>query len=222
MKKALSVVVALIMCLALTMSAAAAPGSFVSSPSGNPAPELIEGVNEDENCEAKNVITPYSERDKLSDEKREFMEKVYDQIVESANVGELNKDIENLAKEKGIAVENLAVSDLFDISYYNCENHEEHSYFKIKFKAETLKNFVGLLHYTGDKWELIEGTQVDDGIYLTFKVDSLSPFAIVVNTGVDAGDNQTGQSFPWIYVVLMAVAAIGFGVAVYAYKKKKV
>ena len=222
MKKVLSVVLALIMCLALTMSAAAAPGNFVSSPSGNSAPQLIEGVNEDEDCEAKLVITPYSERDTLPAEKRELMEKVYDIIVDAEHVGELNSAVENLAEKKGVPVESLAVSDLFDISYYNCTDHEEHGFFRIKFKTETLKNFVGLFHYNGNKWELVEGAKVEDNVYLTFKVDEFSPFAIVVNTGVDAGDNQTGEEFPWIYVVVMAVAAVGFGAVLYVYKKKKV
>ena len=223
MKKALSVVLALVLCLTFTMSAAAAPGVFLSSPSGNPAPQLIEGVNEDEDCEAKIVITPYSERDTLPAEKRELMEKVYDMILDAEHIGELNSAIEALAKKKGIPVESLAVSDLFDVSYYNCADadHEEHGYFRIKFKADTLKNFVGLLHYTGNKWELVEGAKVEGNVYLTFRVDDLSPFAIVVNTGVDAGDNQTGEEFPWIYVVGMAVSAVGFGAALYVYKRKK-
>ena len=224
MKKVLSVVLALIMCLTLTLSAAAAPGSFVSSPSGNSAPQLIEGVNEDEDCEAKLTIVPYSERDTLPEDKRELMEHVYDMIVDAEHVGELNSAVEALAKKKGIPVESLAVSDLFDVSYYNCgaEDHADHGYFKIKFKADTLKNFVGLLHYTGNKWEFVEGAKIEDNIYLTFRVEDLSPFAIVVNTGVDAGDNQTGEKFPWIYVGLMAAAAIGFGATLIIYKKKKV
>ena len=97
MKKALSVVLALVMCLAFSLSVAAAPGSFVSSPSGNQAPQLIEGKNESEDCEAGIVITPYSERDTLSEEKRELMENVYDMIVEAADVGDLNGAIETLA-----------------------------------------------------------------------------------------------------------------------------
>lgn len=221
MKKALSVVLALVMCLAFSLSVAAAPGSFVSSPSGNQAPQLIEGKNESEDCEAGIVITPYSERDTLSEEKRELMENVYDMIVEAADVGDLNGAIETLAKNKGISVESLAISDLFDISYYGCDDHDDHGYFRIKFKAETLKNFVALLHYNNNKWEIVEGTTVEDEVYLSFKADEFSPFAIVVNTGTDAGENQTGESFPWIYVVLMVVAAVGFVVVAYIFKKKK-
>lgn len=221
MKKVLTLVLALVMCLALTMSAAAAPISFVSSPSSNPAPTLVEGVNEDEDCEAKLVITSYSDRDTLPADKRELMEKVYDMIVGEENAGELNAAVETLANSKDVPVGSLAVSDLFDIDHHNCEDHEDHGFFKIKFKAESLKNFVGLLHYTGNKWELVEGAKVDNNGYLTFRVEDFSPFAIVVNTGVDAGDNQTGEKFPWGYVVAMAVAAVGFGVVLFVYKKKK-
>ena len=231
MKKVLSVVLALMLCLALTLSVSAAPNNFVSSPSGNAAPDLVEGVNEDEDCEAKLTITPYSERDTLPEDKRELMEHVYDMILDAEHIGELNDAISNLAKSKNITVDDLAVSDLFDVSYYNCpaEDHSDHGFFRIKFKADTLKNFVGLLHYNDHKWELVEGAKVEGSVYLTFKVDDLSPFAVVVNTGDGSasggndkpGDNQTGEPFPWALVILMAVSLVGFGVTLYFYKRKK-
>ena len=57
MKKILCVLVALIMVMGLSVSAFAAPGAFVESPSNNKAPELIEGKNESEDCDARLIIT---------------------------------------------------------------------------------------------------------------------------------------------------------------------
>lgn len=222
MKKLLSVILAIMVCVSVCTSVSAV--GFVSSPSTNEGPKVIESSNQTEDCEADIVVTPYSERDTLSVEKRELIEYVYDQIVNSVQSQEFAEIIEKLAKDKGVKKENLSVSDLFDLSYVNCTDHDEHGHFRIKLKADTLKNFVALLHFDGENWNVIKDAKVVDEVYLVFTADDFSPFAIVVNTNssVVEGDNQTGQRFPWEYVVIMAVAAIGCVLSIIIYKKKKV
>jgi len=67
MKKLAILCLSVVMLLSLGLTVFAAPGGFVSSPSGNPAPELIDSVNKTEGCTAQLKITPYSERNTLDD-----------------------------------------------------------------------------------------------------------------------------------------------------------
>ena len=62
MKKILALLLAVVMAFAVSVTVFAGPGQFVQSPSNNNAPELIEGENENEDCTAKFVVTPYKDR----------------------------------------------------------------------------------------------------------------------------------------------------------------
>lgn len=211
MKKVLALCIALVMVVGMSMPAFAALGGFVSSPGGNKGPELVDYDNDSDACDAILVVTPYADRHTLPDATRAQLEAAYTEIINSTDITALNAELAKLAESKKLDSKQLAVSDLFDVSYYNCTVHEEegHRYFTITIKPESLKNFVGLLHKNGDNWELISNAKVEtrDGAkVLTFTVDDLSPFAIVVNTDADAP--QTSDNFQWLfYVALMVVSA---------------
>lgn len=218
MKKLLVFLLAIAMLTTLGVTAFAEPGNFIVSPSKNKAPELIGGTNENANCTAKLVITPYSERHTLNDEKKQKIEYAYDQIVISDDLTEFNSAFKKFVGDKGISSDKLAVSDLFDVSYYGCDDHEKHGAFRISLRADTLSGFVGLLHLNGDKWDFVDNAVVD-GDVLTFSVKELSPFAIVVETDKHTPP-QTGDDFSWwIYVALMVASAAALGVVGYKLKK---
>lgn len=209
MKKILAFCITLVMLAGMSMPAFAALGGFVSSPGGNKGPELVEYDPTDDACTAKLVVTPYGERHSLSAEKRAILEKAYAEIVNSTNVLNLSAEFKAMVEKKGWSKHTFAVSDLFDISYYDCTIHTGHNGFEIVIKPETLKNFVGLLHLNGNTWELVENAKVEKrgGVdVLTFTVDTLSPFAIVVDT--DAVPPKTSDNNQWVlYVSLMVVSA---------------
>lgn len=195
MKKLLALFMAVVMMLSFSVMAFAAPGSFVQSPSRNDGPTLIEGENESSDCTAKLVITPYKDRKTLPEKALKDIETAYQIISKCTNITSLCAPFASYVSNKGIPAANLAVSDLFDVSYYNCDIHENHGVFRIKLSAETLKNFVGLLHYNDGVWEHIENARVlPDGETLEFSIKDLSPFAIVVEkeagsvTPPDTGD----------------------------------
>ena len=142
-------VMALTMTVTMTLSAAADLGDFVSSPSGNQAPELIGGENENGQ---KVSVTSYSDRNLLSSEARQLLEEAYSKIVGTTDVSTLNGRLAEIAADMGIEVAGLAVSDLFDIS----PEAGTSGNFSITLKAETLKNFVCLLHYHNGQWEVVE------------------------------------------------------------------
>ena len=174
----------IMMLASISLNALAAPAGFVSSPSGNAAPTVEEFTPGDEACTAKLVITPFVDKDKLPDELKTLFEKAYNSILETKDLTALNEVLKKVAADKNINPQNLAVSDLFDIHYTDCDFHDGHEDFDIVLGAETLGSFVGLLHMNkSGVWEWVENARVTgNGEHLEFSVDSFSPFAIVVDT----------------------------------------
>ncbi len=219
MKKILSVILALFIFMSMGLTVFAAPGTFVVSPSNNPAPEINEATNEDEDCTAEVIITGFSDRDNLSDELREQLEDAYDDIASSTDLTELNDELANIAKENGIPGSSLGVSELFDMHYINCEEHDEHGNFIITLTPESLKNFVGLMQYINGEWKLVKGAKVINGNQLSFKVKDLSAMAVVIDAG--EGSTQTGDNSKiMIYIAIMAVSAAAI-VVVWLRSKKQ-
>ena len=217
MKKALALVLVLVMMYTLSIPAFAAPGAFVSSPSNSGAPSLEDFFNESPECFAELIITAYRDRGTLSDEKKAELEKAYQDIVNATDLSTLNASLKTAAAKLGIETTDLAVSDLFDVSYYSCEHHEEHGKFTIKLKANTFDKFVNLLHYNGTSWDVVEGATVDENDILTFTVDDLSPFAVVVNTSTATDNTGDNSAIAYVLLIMASVA----GIAVIGYKAKK-
>lgn len=225
MKKVLAIFLMVLMVACMSITAFATPGEFVQSPSNNGAPELVSAECGAEGCTAKLVITPFIDRDELPADLKALIEKAYKDIANCASLTDLCSELAATAKSLNVPETNLAVSDLFDIRYIKCEEHEEHGYFDIVIKADTFKNFVALMHLSADDgWELINNAKVSEvnGEYhLTFSVDDFSPFAVVVNSAVITDKNpHTGDTNTvYFFAVLMAVSA--FAVVVLLKKNKK-
>lgn len=221
MKKLFAVCLVMAMMLCMSINVFAAPGSFVSSPSGNPAPELVSFDPADDQCTAQLIITAYADRSDLSDDLKALLETAYKAIAETDDITKLNADLAKLAADNKLDTKKLAVGDLFDAHVEGCTTHDGHVSFKITIKADSLDRFVGLLHMDANcGWELVSDAEVsEDGKTLTFTATSLSPFAIVVNTDENlpaTGDNSKIAT----YLIIMAVAAVAF-VVVFAASRKK-
>lgn len=211
MKKVLMICLTVGIILSMSITAFATTGGFISSPSGNKAPVLVEGTNESDGCEAELVITAYGDRDELSVEAREKIEEAYSIIAGTENITTLNEAVEDVAKKMGVSTSALAVSDMFDISITDCAEHDTHGHFDITLESETLKNFVCLLHYHEGSWHIIDNAEVTEGNeHLVFSEDDFSPFAIVVYSDIsDDGDNVQND-IGWIIAAAIAVLlAIG-------------
>ena len=225
MKKVLAICLMMVMVVSMSVTAFATPGGFVSSPSGRPVPTVVEFAPSSDNCTASLVITPYGDKQELSNALRSLIEKAYKDVVDSDDLTKLNAELAKLAADKNIDSKNLAVSDLFDIHPTGCDHHKGHYDFDITLDVDKLNNFVGLLHMNKNgEWELVANAKVvNNNERLQFSVDSFSPFAIVVDTTIDGGDApQTGDnSMIYVYVILMAVSALSLVVIVLKNKKQR-
>lgn len=217
MKKLVTIVFVALILACTVLTAFAANGSFVSSPSKNLAPVLVKAENKSEACTARVIITSYADRATLGD-KAVYMTNAYNAIATAQNLGALDADVEALAKELGIDVADFAVSDLFDISYVDCDGHEQHGVFTITIKPTSTENFAAVLHFTGSSWEVIEG-EVENG-EITFETELFSPFAIMVHQGLPA---SSGNATPWIIggIALLLIILIIIILLLISRKKKK-
>lgn len=226
MKKVFAVILTLVMTLAMGVTAFAAPNNFISSPGGNMSPELIKWEPLSEECTGKITVTPFADRDDIDEASRELIENARDLIVEASDLTKLCNGLKDAASTNGIDADDLAVSDLFDVDYTDCNIHDDHKGFKLWLDSDALNKFVGLMHFDGEEWSFITNTSIDENGYLVFSTDKSGPFAIVLNTD-DSGsssDNppQTGDDFRWwIYAALMAVSAIALAVIGYKLKKSE-
>lgn len=221
MKKVLAVVFAVIM-VASAGVIAFAQGGFVSSPSVNPAPVIVEVVYDEESCEPRIVVTPYSERETLDEEREEDINEAYDEIAANEDLTNLCEALEIVAAEKGIPVENLAVSDLFDVTaYHTRDDHEYCGSIRVTLASETIKNFVALLHRDKQgNWEVVPDVIVHaDENAIEFSARDFSPFAVVVDTS-EGGLPNTGEAL-LIPAIAMFVSAISLVVILFNIKKNK-
>ena len=92
----------------------------------------------------------------------------------------------------------------------------------VEVTGVTETSTVGVLHYTNGKWEDVNAVAGNGTI--TFTVNSLSPFAFIVdaNTAKNAGSTTspaTGEANTMVWVAIVAVAAAA-GMVV-TYRKKR-
>lgn len=207
MKKAVALLLTIVMVASLNVAVFADPGSFVKSPSLNESPTLVDSNIASNICKALVKITSYIKRSELPAELKAALEKAYASIVGTDDVSTLASEITKLAADKNVDTKKLAVSDLFDIHYENCTDHDSHGAFTITIKPESVKGFFCLLHYNDGKWEVVANAAVD-GENITFTIDEFSPFAIVVDTNLTVNPTPTGDSSNIVlYVFIMAASA---------------
>lgn len=220
MKKILVFCLTLIMIASMTVVVFAAPNGFVSSPSGKPAPTVESFDPSDDECTAELIITSYGNRHTLPEALLALIERAYKEVVNNADdLTRLNGDFAKHVAKKKLSSKDLAVSDLFDVRPEGCDFHDGHYDFDITLAAESLEHFVGLLHMNKNgEWEFIDNARVTkNGEHLEFSVESLSPFAIVVDVsdGPQTGDNTM------LYVSLILMIVSGAALVLVLIKSKK-
>ncbi len=207
MKKITALLIMAVMLLTLNVTAFA---GFVSSPSANLAPDVLEFETLTDGCSAAITITSYADRSILSDEEIEILEKAYKQIAGTESNKTLEDAMKKIAEAKGFNAEDLSVSDLFFVSYDDCEPHENdgHKGFKITLKADTVGNLAGLLYFDGETWKSIEILEYDaENGTVTVIVDALGCFAFVVDKYSAPVTGDSSNAFLWMIVAAFGLAS---------------
>ena len=213
MKKLLVLCSLLISVLAFSFTVKA-NGGFVDSPSLYDETELAEDSTGTYN---KNIaLSGFGNRDQLPEEVKAVLEEAYNTIKEADSVSQLNDTVDELLEDAGLENDDIAISELFDISA-----SEESNSYKVKIKLGSASYFFCLLHYTNGGWEVVSNASLDTEDNLTFEVDSLSPFAVVViNNPLTAVTTQNYLS-PWVYLSLAFLCTTMFFALKYTTKNKK-
>lgn len=213
MKKLVALCLTLVLALSLSVSAFAANGAFISSPSANKAPELV-----DTDPEIK--VTPYADRDDLADLDTEEMEEAYRQIANVIENNAFSQALKELAKELGKAASELSVSDLFHVNVDDATPDEQGGY-TITIKLEDLENFIGLMQFNGTEWKNVEIISIDkENGTVTFRVTESGPIAVIVDNGTGSSTPPTGDN-AMMYLGVCLVAAAGLVVVLVNSKKKR-
>lgn len=222
MKKTFALIVTVILMLSACIPAFAVNGSFTGSPTNNTDPVLVEVSSTVSGFNGTLVLTSYKNRNNLTAAQKTQMETSYKQISEATTLTAIVPEIKTVAADAKVEVKDLAVSDLF---FAHAENTsaEESGKYTITMKCDNLSKFVSLLCFDGENWTVVEGAKVDGNGNLVFTTDKLGTFATVVSTeGSGAVKPQTGEQFPWGYVVAAGVSAIALlALGIVAVKSKK-
>ena len=156
---------------------------FFPSPTGGFAPEIKDFENENEDCTALLKLTPFEKRDNLSEDAKAAFEEAYESIASETDVTELSSDLEDLLEELELDATQAAVSEIFNLSFEDCDGHDDHDESTVKLAINAADTFVALLQYVDEEWVLVENAKVNKNKgTLTFDVTEFTPFAIVVDT----------------------------------------
>lgn len=207
MKKVFSIVMSLVLVMCMSVTAFAA-GGFVSSPSANQAPTIVESKNSNSNCSGTVVVTSYANRATLDDTTRTIFEQATATIQGTTDLTKLNKELAKMTNDPS----NLAVSDIFNLSVTDHPGHSEHGSFDITLRADTLKNFVALLCFIDGKWVVVEDAKVtNNGTHLEFTEKGMVPYAIVVNSkGTSSSPETSDSGIVTVCLVIMAMSGAAF------------
>ncbi len=205
MKKLLTLVMAILMVLAITISATAA--TFVPSIENKGAPELIvidqlngkDVVGFITNSDGEKVTTEFIDcfiitsiaeaetSTEIPEEAKDILLKVYGELLEGDKLSEACPELNDIVKEKWDKDKNaddLVVKDLFDISG-ECTDIKEHLNgdnileltFKVGVDADT---FITAMVYVDGKWvPVIDCINNGDGT-VTVQFDKICPVAFLV------------------------------------------
>ena len=211
MKKLIVLLTIVSVVFVMGISALAAPGGFVESPSNNGAPTLVA-----EDSDVGVTVTAYRDRvGKLSADQISIFESAYKSVVGYTDVSSMNPELPKAANKVKVDPADLAVSDIFFVTV------EGKSSAKASVKSNTFHNFVALVRYDGSAWSVVD-SELKDETTVSFTASS-GIYAIVVSTGATPQQSKKGcfGSIEGAGVLCIAATAVIATAFVFEGKKKE-
>ena len=229
MRKVISCIVALLVCVSLAMPAFAAVGTFVPSISFKDGPEIVSATLDGESVDGCVIVTTISEaREKTTDitqDERDLLLEVYEGLNDgSVTPPELP--------------EGYVIRDLVDASfeYTDCRTLEDHNHkdrrleekgvtLTVAFKLGVGKNVnVVVMTYIDGVWTEIESVTNNGDGTVTCVFEDICPVAFAVKqegqNAVPSLGDTFGRYLPLWIGILVASAVALVAVVVIARKKK--
>lgn len=229
MKKIISCLLVLALCLAASVTAVADTVEFVPSITYKPAPDVMATVPEGH--EACIVITPVSHADTstaISKEDAQELKSLYDVLTtDGTKLSEQCPALNSVVTEAlgdGKTADDLVVRDLFHVGV-NCEELDTllngENIVKVTLSSTVADGeSVFAMMYVDGKWEPIEAVNNNNGS-ITISVKTPGTVAIMVPAAVGSDDTQTGESGDTVlWIVVMGAALVAMVLSVATYRRR--
>lgn len=222
MKKALSILLAILLVMGIVMMPVLADDSnFVPSIEEKDEPVLDDDPDLPEGLEL--VVTPYSQKNSPAyglDCITDNLDNAYDSISDADSVADLCPALKSQAQADDVDPDDLVVSQLFDATVVDTatetamDPYNEPVTFTLKDNLNRFDNWYVLVNPDGNGWELIPKDRLsyDPATRkLTVNADKLCAFAIVVEDKEGPVSPQTSDNrayFLLAAVLLVSLAAV--------------
>ena len=216
MKKVVSLVVAVVLCMMLAVPAFATTVGFVPSITAKPAPGLVGTTNLQVKDESGKVvftapvvdlvITPVADVQKedadyqVPEEVAQQLRDLYAQMTETTfNVTEEVPELETYLESQGLdaaVAENMVVTSLFDITVLSDDLKDylsvEGNTIDLTFEADIPEDHTPVVMvYVEGKWEVLEGVTVNNDGTITCNFADVGPVSILMVPNTVAEENES-------------------------------
>ncbi len=207
--------------------------SFVQSP--KPDDDIILVDAELPAAMTELFVTSFKNKANLTAEQQAVFETAYNVL---SGAEDLSAVIANIGETLGVPSDAIAVGTMFFAHIVQMSRIASTGDYVIEVKCAGLDKFAGLINYSNNQWSVIESAVINERGNLVFTTSNLDVFAVLLDVSEettsddsivtpDSSDDSntdapsTGDSFPWIVVILAAVAVVGIIVIAVTGKKKR-
>lgn len=226
MKKAISLIITLVLCMSLAISAFAAENTFVPSITYKDGPDIASAEMDGDDVSKCLIVTTLKEAEEkttdITQEERDTLQQVYDDLKDG--------------KTKLPTDEDYVIRELIDLSFKHddCREIEEHGHKDQKLKEEGVtltadfdlgvgkNDEVQVFVYIDGKWQPIESVKNNGDGTITCVFEDICPVAFAVKQAQTVVPPKTGDTTNVaLWVGLLAVSAAALVVLFISFKKKR-
>lgn len=208
MRYILKEITILVLLCALCTVSVLAKGNFVPSIEQKGAPDVVEAIDANgEDVTSWIIVTPFSDRHTLPDEKQEHFEGAYGDVDMKALHAMLEKEEHSIVESH----EHLVVSDLFYVHEFEDRGMIEHPV-TVTFDTGLPQHaFVAVYEYVDGQWIRLNVDIVEDAsgtMVISVQVNQWGPFAIVTEQRKESSAVHSPQTGVGSVLPMAAVSAV--------------